>query len=437
MKEKVSSRKLIILAVILYFLNSTIFCFIIYPKLQRKMDLNFDGEGYQKMAINILSGKGFFLGESDDPILRNHGKPTLLRPPLYPYFISLVYYMFGYNQTLIVVIHILVNLLMIFIIYQIAVKVFDRKTAFLSSFVLSLYPPFIWYLSRLYNENLFNILLALSVLYAVKIFSDISLKNSIIFGLLSGLTSLCKGQMIVYPLVLLPGLIYVYQSDIAKVVKRFSLMLIFMLLVISPWTVRNYIVSGKFVLIQSGAAIHFMRGNALFEKNIGFSNPYHKNAMDEAFAKERKIIKQFESVNKRKITELELTEVFDNIVMEYIKNNPLRFIKKILTGCLQFWYLGESKVKSTGMAIIQFPLILFAIMGIYPVYKKRSKLIIPVYSLIIFFTVIHAALLAISRYSIPVMPYVIILASFGITNLYENLFFSKKSRSQEQELLNY
>src|SRR3989304_10178709 len=270
MKENLNSNKLIFLAVILYLFNSTIFCFVIYPKIQSNMNLNFDGEGYQKMAFNILSGKGFFLGESDDPILRNHGKPTLLRPPLYPYFISSVYYIFGFKPWLIVIIHIIANLLVILIIYTITVKVFDRKTAILSSFVLSLYPPFIWYLSRLYNENLFNFLLALSMLYAVKIFSDFTLKNSIILGLLVGLTSLCKGQMIIFPLILLPGLIYVYKRKITSLFKKFLIVIIFMLLTISPWTIRNYIISGKFVLIQSGAAIHFMRGNQTIEEDIAF-----------------------------------------------------------------------------------------------------------------------------------------------------------------------
>ena len=58
------------------------------------------------------------------------------------------------------------------------------------------------------------------------------------------------------------------------------------------------------MLVQDGAAIHFMRGNASAERNIGFfSNQDHRNAMNEAFAKEKQIIKEFESLNKERITE--------------------------------------------------------------------------------------------------------------------------------------
>src|SRR3972149_8560781 len=233
MNKKTNFNKLICLSIILFLFNSTIFCFLVYPKIDKKMNLKFDDESYQRIAFNILSGKGVFFDKGDDPVLKSYSRPTLLRAPLYPYFIAFVYYIFGFKPKLLIMFHIMVNLSFVYIVSIVAKEVFNEKTAILSSFILSLYPPFIWYLSRLYNENLFNFLLALSMLYAVKIFSDFSLKNSIILGFLVGLTSLCKGQVIVFPLVLLPGLIYVYKLEMASLVKRFSLILILMLITIS------------------------------------------------------------------------------------------------------------------------------------------------------------------------------------------------------------
>ena len=97
---------------------------------------------------------------------------------------------------------------------------------------------------------------------------------------------------------------------------------------------------------------------------------------------------------------------------EEIKINVMRFKDKFDKANDFF------KKRNVQIALV---LILFAILGIYHSYKQNTRLTIPIYSLIIFFTVIHAALLAISRYSIPVMPYVIMFASVGIIKTYDKL----------------
>ncbi|MBI2557284.1 MAG: hypothetical protein HYW13_07755 [Planctomycetes bacterium] len=96
-------------------------------------------------------------------------------------------------------------------------------------------------------------------------------------------------------------------------------------------------------------------------------------------------------------------------------------MEKIRIGCLHFWYLGESKIKSMGMALLQFPVLILALLGFYLALKKRIKCIFPLYSVILYFTLVHAAILPISRYSIPIMPYIIMFASFGIITLYNKL----------------
>ena len=421
MEKSIKINKSILLATVIFLFNATIFCFLIYPKIDNKINLNFDGEGYQKIAFNILSNKGFIFDEGDDSVLSSNKRHTLLRTPLYPYFISFVYYIFGFKPNVVIIFHIIINSFMIYFIYRIAKEVFNEKTAILSSIICAFYLPFIWLLSRVYNENLFTFLLICSLFFVVKVFYDLSLRNSIILGILVGISSLCKGQMIVFPFVLLPGLIYIYRKEKIKLYKRFSMIIISLLLTISPWIIRNYIVSGKFVPVQYGAGIHFMRGNESAKMYFCFSSLSFSDAIHQAFAKEEQAINRFETLHNRNITEVELDEVFKNIAFNNIKDNPLEFLEKIFIGCFHFWYLGENKIKSLGLAILQFPLIIFAIFGFYFAYKKKIMLIIPLYSIILFFMLIHAVIQAIFRYSIPIMPYVLIFASFGIINLYNKL----------------
>lgn len=257
--------------------------------------------------------------------------------------------------------------------------------------------------------------------YVIQVFCNLSLINSIILGILIGLASLCKGQMILFPFVLLPGLIYRYRWEKIKLCKYYAIILLMFLLSLSPWVIRNYIVSGRFVPAQCGGAIHFMRGNESAKMNIGFFHQNHGIAMKKAFEKEEQIIDQFESLNKRKITEIELDGIFNKIAFNYIKENPLEFLQKIGIGCFHFWYLGESKIKSIGMALLQFPVLILALLGFYLALKKRIKCIFPLYSVILYFTFVHAVILSISRYSISTMPYIIMFASFGIISLYDKL----------------
>src|SRR3972149_5673959 len=180
MEKSIKINKSILLATVIFLFNATIFCFLIYPKIDDKINLNFDGEGYQKIAFNILSNKGFI---------------------------------FGFKPNVVIIFHIIINSFMIYFIYRIAKEVFNEKTAILSSIICAFYLPFIWLLSRVYNENLFTFLLICSMFFVVKVFYNLSLRNSIILGILIGISSLCKGQMIVLPFVLLPGLIYIYRKE--------------------------------------------------------------------------------------------------------------------------------------------------------------------------------------------------------------------------------
>src|SRR3989338_4857450 len=280
MEKSIKINKSILLATVIFLFNATIFCFLIYPKIDNKINLHFDGEGYQKIAFNILSNKGFIFDEGDDSVLSSNKRHTLLRTPLYPYFISFVYYIFGFKPNILIIFHIIINSFMIYFVYRIAKEVFNEKTAILSSFICAFYLPFIWFLPRLYNENIFNFLLACSMFYVVLVFCNLSLINSIILGILIGLASLCKGQMILFPFVLLPGLIYRYRGEKTKFCKHYAIILLTFLLSLSPWVIRNYIVSEKFVPTQFGGAIHFMRGNESAKINLGFFHQNHGISQD-------------------------------------------------------------------------------------------------------------------------------------------------------------
>lgn len=415
-----SRKKDIYIILIICFINAFLFTFILYPLLENPFDFLVDGEGYHSLALNLSTGKGLFLDKGVDPLLPDYERTTLLRPPLYPLLLSGIYSLFGVHLEIVQLIHIILSTLTCLIVFIIAREIYNKKVALVSSVIFAFNPLIFWHIPRLYNENLFIFILAFSMLYIVKLFQKLSFKTSMIAGALIGIASLCKGQMFILPFFLLPGLFYTFPEMRGKVLKCFFTLFFMMIVIISPWTLRNYHITHKFVPVQCGLGVHFLRGNVSSKYNFGLKNNSHAEAMRIAFEKERNYIERYSSKTNRKPNEMEVNELFNKLSIESVKNEPIEFIKKIFTGILAYWYLGGSQFKSVLIAIINLPMLLLACLGLFYSIKCKTN-IIPLLLLILYFTLIHAVILAIARYSVPIMPYVIIFASFGIINLYEKL----------------
>ena len=167
-----------------------------------------DGERYEEMALNILSGKGFYLTISDDPMMSYTDKPTILRAPLYPYFIFLIYELLGKKVWVIQLIQVLLSSTTCFIIYSIAKAIYGEKIGNLSAFIFAFFPFFIWYVPRFYQETVFTFLLAVFTYCMLKLLKDLRLRTALLTGIILGVTNLCRSTMLIFPVFLLFFYIY-------------------------------------------------------------------------------------------------------------------------------------------------------------------------------------------------------------------------------------
>ena len=81
----------------------------------------------------------------------------------------------------------------------------------------------------------------------------------VIAGSVLGLTTLVKSTPILFPVFLFAYLLFVKRRDVAakSVLTHIAAMVIAMFVILSPWIVRNYSVTGKFVatMTVSGVAV--------------------------------------------------------------------------------------------------------------------------------------------------------------------------------------
>ena len=87
---------------------------------------------YHEMAINILERGEFSI----------YGEKTMLREPGYPFFLAVIYKIFGMNIWVVKIIQFLLHFLIIVGVYFISTKLFNILVSVLSSLAVLLYPIF-------------------------------------------------------------------------------------------------------------------------------------------------------------------------------------------------------------------------------------------------------------------------------------------------------
>ena len=86
----------------------------------------FDQYTYNTSAIKILSGSWI-------------GSEVFDKEPLYPYFLAVIYKIFGYNHIPVYVIQALLSSLGALCLYKIAATIFNRMTGYIAGFIFAFY----------------------------------------------------------------------------------------------------------------------------------------------------------------------------------------------------------------------------------------------------------------------------------------------------------
>ena len=168
-KIKLRNNYVSIVILLLSFLSSCLFAFVFNNPIVA------DAHQYDQIGLNIT--QGYFSIDQAEPYL-----PTMHREPLYQFFLSIIYKVFGHNYNIVYFFQICLFSLTCLLTYLISKNIFNNKVATLSGILISLFPTLANYPSYILSETLFSFLLIFSIFLLLKSF--ISKKTSI-FSLLS------------------------------------------------------------------------------------------------------------------------------------------------------------------------------------------------------------------------------------------------------------
>ena len=219
-----------------------------------------------QIARNVATGEGFTTklirpyALTVSPDIVDH--PELTAPPLYTMVLAGMFRVFGATDRVVALTSSLFYLLSIPLIFLMACKLFDSKTAFLTLALYITNSAMLDYsISGLPMSFLiFMFMLFLFVLYYLN-------EESVLITLLAGLLlGLCFLSQYAYGLLYFVVVFHIMSSFESKKIRHIVYFTLIFVLSISPWLYRNYVVTGNpFYTLE-------------FYKSIMFSNIFPGNS---------------------------------------------------------------------------------------------------------------------------------------------------------------
>jgi len=347
-----------------------------------------------------------------------HGFTTLTRraASLYPELIAVVYRLGG-NDFAVVLLQCFLHAGTCLLVFSLGRRLFNARTGLLAGLFCALHPMLLRYVPDLHMETMLTFVCTLTIWLAVRFHEKPTVANGVLLGAVGMGAVLTKGVILPYLGLfgLVSGLIALRKGS-AKDVAAVVAMFVTMALLLAPWTYRNYqVTGGRFVLLTPGASDSFLRGYVFTRWEFAtLQKPPYTYAENDSNAWFRKIAHDAG-------TEWEADEVVDEannarIVKQMVATHPLDTVRKVVVGLFTFWYemttLKNSLVPAS-LAIVGWALAFFGLRRAHSEGRPSWLIWFP----IVVMNVFVATLIPLGRYSVPILPCLMILAAFGVDTL--------------------
>jgi tetratricopeptide (TPR) repeat protein len=368
------------------------------------------------------------------------GKEVFFRAPLYPYFLGILYALFGESFYLPGLIQIIIGSLSCVLIFLLAKKLFNPTIGIIASVLACFYAPLIYFDAELLLPVLEIFLDLTSILLLLDAEARLHKRWWLLAGIVLGLSAITRPNILIFvPFVLLWICLKFWRENRNRIVSSGLFFLLGMILVTSPVTFRNWMVGKDFVLIASQGGINFFIGNNPIADGKtatgGFVSLPLEGYKDNVWISS---ITLAEKSLGKKLKPSEISDFWYKQGFHFIKTYPLKFLQLLGKKLYYFWNSYEIEIIrniyffSRWSSVLRLflwdhllcfpfgiisPLAIFGIILNAKFWKKffltYAFILSYMFSVILFFVT--------SRHRLPVVPFLIIFASYSIYWLVEKI----------------
>jgi hypothetical protein len=396
----------------------------------------YDQISYHGLAQRVVEGHGFSFAEGHWPATRA-GEPTAHWSYLYTLYLVAVYAAVGVQPLVARVIQaVIVGILQPWLVYRIGRRVFGVPVGVLAAAFSAVYIYFFYYAGGLLTESFYFIGILWTLDAAMRIAEQrdrpLRWRLWVELGLAIGLTGLLRQVFLLFaPFLFLwiwwnlstpaaPARRSIRQFLRSEVLLGMASTVVVVVLLIAPWTIRNYRAFHTFVPLNTNAGFAFYWGNhpihsTNFIPLLPVDGPSYRDLIPPHLL----------PLNEGALDRALLTEAV-NIVMA----DPLRYGLLSLTRTkeyFKFWPSSDSSSLSNISRVGSFGIFLpFMIYGLWvsarylrnPQNVKQRSQVALLYLFMTLYTFVHLMSWTLIRYRLPVDTVLLVFAALGVAEIY-------------------
>ncbi len=371
-------------------------------------------DNYDKIAMNLIEGNGY----------RNYpeASETMLRLPGFVFVLAGIFFLFGKSLFAVQCFNLVCSFIAALIIRATGRR-FLRLTwqADLAAMLYLLYPGTVLSESRAGVECIF----ALLVIGFIYLFYRALESNRIVdyayAGIVLALSAFIKSTTLVMP-VFLPVLLLFYKFrslGLLHVIKSSVCMVLPMLIIMSPWAMRNYSLTGELVVTQTNLGTTAYQGLAVNDEV--FTNRDHASVIGDATLRLNAIATEldldlvrydfFQHFGSAK-DEVVFDRYLASIVKQRYLDSPVLLIENVGLNFLRYWFQGRTWNSTLLNTLLVAPCLVLVGVGIYRGVKFKLPIVPAMYFSAIFIAG-HLPILATARYHVTIIPVLVLFAAMA------------------------
>jgi 4-amino-4-deoxy-L-arabinose transferase-like glycosyltransferase len=358
-----------------------------------------------RIARSVALGEGF-----SSPFHAPTG-PTAWLAPVYVYLVAAVFKVFGVYTFKSAVVTLTLNsifsALTCLTVFFIAHKSFGRVIAVRAGWMWALFPYAIDFAARrVWGDCLNTLLFSLLFLAALRLEDLTSRRAWLGFGLLAGITVLTCPPILLVALLLIARICYRNRRHGKSWALPAGLAALMMLLVVSPWFVRNYQTFDRFIPFRS---------NFWFEMRVGNTGDLSDNIPDWAHPSTSKA----EMEEYRRLGELDYMASKRRQTIDFISAYPDAFVsltvRRFFCVWTGFWSLQIFHADPILIlhVILTTILTIFMLAGLFKAWRSDRALIMPYLLALFAFPLIYYITHSHAEYRHPIDTIIVVLVVYG------------------------